>query len=53
MQILRGTWFFEADWRPLESKIADAIEEQHLKMFLGQTIPDGPVYSGKGPKPRT
>lgn len=51
IEIMRGTWFTDIDWLPLDAEMADKIEQQHLKMFRGQKVPDGPVYSEKGQKP--
>uniref|UniRef100_A0A915KXV4 DDHD domain-containing protein n=1 Tax=Romanomermis culicivorax TaxID=13658 RepID=A0A915KXV4_ROMCU len=53
LDIMRGTWFTESDWLPLEEKLAEKVESQHVKMFKGQNIPESPVYSEKGQKPTT
>ncbi|KAI1728276.1 DDHD domain-containing protein [Ditylenchus destructor] len=44
-KICRGTWFNADSMQPLDMKLADAIEEHHLKHFRGQQIPDSPVFS--------
>lgn len=51
IEIMRGTWFTDTDWLPLDQEMADEIEQQHLKMFHGQKIPESPVYTEKGQKP--
>lgn len=56
--LIRGTWFLEAaggDYQPLDADSAEfvqKIEQQHLKVFSKQRIPDRPVYfDKKGPLP--
>ena len=36
---MRGLWFYESVYQPLEEEYAREIEEFHLKNFLNQKIP--------------
>lgn len=35
---MRGTWFYEGTWLPVEANIARKIEMEHLMQFQGTTI---------------
>ncbi|RXG54722.1 Phospholipase DDHD1 [Armadillidium vulgare] len=37
-QIMRGTWFYEGSWLPVETNIAKQIEAEHLAQFQGTTV---------------
>lgn len=37
-EIMRGTWFYDGSWIPLEMEHSEVIEEVHLKMFQKQTL---------------
>lgn len=55
-KIMRGTWFYDGSWVPLEMECSEVIEEVHLRMFKKQTLtqssssPDlgTPTHSYKG-----
>nr|CAB3236623.1 phospholipase DDHD1-like [Phallusia mammillata] len=38
VSVLRGTWFFEVNWQPLDEAIATRIEREHLARFMGYNI---------------
>ncbi len=38
--ILRGTWFQEFSWQPLNCEDADRIEQEHLNRFRGHKMAD-------------
>ena len=50
---MRGTWFVDGNWQPVEEENALKIEQQHLKHFEGQKIPDSQNSDQpcKGPPP--
>ena len=35
---MRGTWFYEGAWTPLEENLADRIELEHLTHFRGHLL---------------
>lgn len=37
-EIMRGTWFYDGTWIPLEMEYSEVIEDVHLKMFQKQTL---------------
>ncbi|XP_014219125.1 phospholipase DDHD1-like [Copidosoma floridanum] len=37
-EIMRGTWFYDGTWIPLESDNSEVIENSHLKLFQRQTL---------------
>ncbi|XP_016843553.1 phospholipase DDHD1 isoform X2 [Nasonia vitripennis] len=37
-EIMRGTWFYDGTWIPLELEYSEVIEEAHLRMFQKQTL---------------
>ncbi|XP_078263311.1 phospholipase DDHD1b [Rhinoraja longicauda] len=39
--VMRGQWFIDGTWQPLEEEDSDLIEAEHLKRFRGQQIQDG------------
>ncbi|KAK6183516.1 hypothetical protein SNE40_010986 [Patella caerulea] len=50
--IMRGTWFYDGTWQPLQEGYATQLETEHLAKFMGQKIVDVPsVPGGKGTKP--
>ncbi|XP_059177908.1 phospholipase DDHD1-like isoform X2 [Physella acuta] len=48
--ILRGIWFEEGSWQPLEESFANQIESEHMAKFQGLRLEEAPE-SQKGPKP--
>ncbi|KAK3858080.1 hypothetical protein Pcinc_035702 [Petrolisthes cinctipes] len=36
--ILRGTWFYEGTWSPVEEGLADRMEQEHLTTFRGHPL---------------
>ena len=50
-KIMRGTWFYDGSWQPLEIGYASQIEAEHLGTFLGHRLDDDLPPVGKGPKP--
>ena len=35
---MRGTWFYDGSWIPLEKENSETIEEVHLRIFQKQTL---------------
>ena len=50
-KIMRGTWFYDSSWQPLEIGYASQIETEHLGKFLGYRLEDEQPHVGKGPRP--
>ncbi|CAL1526177.1 unnamed protein product [Lymnaea stagnalis] len=48
--ILRGLWFEEGTWQPLEESFTAEIEAEHLSKFKDKRLEEAPE-SQKGPKP--
>lgn len=46
--IMRGTWFLDGTWQPLETLYSEKIEEHHLQKFYKQTVQ---INAVKGKKP--
>ena len=40
LEIMRGTWFHDTSWQPVECEHADRIEAEHIKRFLGHKMAD-------------
>ena len=38
--IIRGSWFFDGSWQPLESEYGISLEKVHLKVFGGKKYSD-------------
>ena len=38
--IMRGTWFYENTWQPVQCEYADRVEQEHLQRFLGHKMAD-------------
>lgn len=38
--VMRGQWFIDGTWLPLEEDESDLIEEEHLNCFRGQQVQD-------------
>ncbi|XP_064621214.1 phospholipase DDHD1-like isoform X2 [Lineus longissimus] len=43
IDIMRGTWFLDSSWQPVEEGYASQIETEHLANFENETIPDEPL----------
>ena len=48
---MRGTWFHDGTWQPLEEAYANQLETEHLAHFIGQRLVDPAIPPVKGPKP--
>ena len=35
-QVMRGLWYLEADWQPIEEEDSEKLEEEHLLKFENQ-----------------
>ena len=47
---MRGIWFFDSSWMPLEATVAEEIEKEHLVKFKGKKIEESVASdSGKSP----
>ncbi|XP_078000813.1 phospholipase DDHD1-like [Glandiceps talaboti] len=52
VDVMRGTWFYDATLQPLEESLANGIEEGHLEKFRGQNKHNPPeTLNIKGNKP--
>ena len=40
LEIMRGTWFHDTSWQPVDCEHADRIEGEHMKRFLGHKMAD-------------
>lgn len=49
--IIRGAWFYDCTWQPLEDRYAILIEEDHITHFLGQRLESECTQTTKGHKP--
>lgn len=38
--VMRGQWFIDGTWLPLEEEESDLIEREHLNHFRGQQMQD-------------
>ena len=38
-QIMRGAWFIDGTWQPLEANYCEQIEKEHLTFFRGHKLP--------------
>lgn len=38
--VMRGQWFIDGTWLPLEEEESDLIEREHLSHFRGQQMQD-------------
>lgn len=38
--VMRGQWFIDGNWLPLEEDESDLIEQEHLNHFRGQQMQD-------------
>lgn len=38
--VMRGQWFIDGSWLPLDEEESDLIEQEHLRHFRGQTMQD-------------
>ena len=48
--VMRGTWFVDGTWQPLDEGYANQIETEHLAKFENQKIPDSDTTEPtKGP----
>lgn len=36
--VMRGQWFIDGTWQPLEEEESNLIEEEHLRCFKGQQM---------------
>ena len=40
LEIMRGTWFLDTSWQPVDCEHADRIEAEHIKRFMGHKMAD-------------
>ena len=40
LEIMRGTWFHDTSWQPVDCEHADRIEGEHIKRFMGHKMAD-------------
>ena len=40
LEIMRGTWFHDTSWQPVDCEHADRIEAEHIKRFMGHKMAD-------------
>lgn len=40
ISVMRGQWFIDGTWLPLEEEESDLIEQEHLNHFRGQQMQD-------------
>ena len=40
LEIMRGTWFHDTSWQPVDCEHADRIEAEHIKRFMGHKLAD-------------
>ncbi|XP_041353562.1 phospholipase DDHD1-like [Gigantopelta aegis] len=51
--IMRGVWFYDGSWQPVEDGYASQIETEHMATFFGQKlhVESFTTSPSKGPKP--
>lgn len=37
---MRGQWFIDGTWQPLEEEESNLIEQEHLSRFKGRQMPE-------------
>lgn len=47
--VMRGTWFVDGTWQPLDEGYANQIETEHLAKFESHKIPEDNTEPAKGP----
>ncbi|WAR19275.1 DDHD1-like protein [Mya arenaria] len=50
-KIMRGTWFYDQTWQPVEEGFATQIETEYLSTFLGHRLDEMSKAPVKGPRP--
>lgn len=50
-RILRGTWFYDHTWQPMEEGYSTQVETQYLSTFLGHRLYEETTSLQKGNKP--
>ena len=40
LEIMRGTWFHDQSWQPVDCEHADRIESEHINRFMGHKMAD-------------
>lgn len=48
---MRGTWFYDGTWQPVEDGFASQIETEYLGTFLCHRLDEVPSSDKKGQKP--
>ncbi|XP_014673973.1 PREDICTED: phospholipase DDHD1-like isoform X2 [Priapulus caudatus] len=51
VDIMRGTWFLDGTWQPLDATYADLVEAEHMRRFYQQTVQADRTTHCKGKKP--
>ncbi|XP_064599828.1 phospholipase DDHD1-like isoform X2 [Liolophura sinensis] len=49
-EVMRGMWFYDGTWQPIDEGHAVQIETEHLSHFVGKKIEDFPTIAVKGQK---
>ncbi|XP_061437114.1 phospholipase DDHD1-like isoform X4 [Lethenteron reissneri] len=49
--VMRGQWFVDGTWQPLEEEDSDLIETEHLARFRGQPCHPAPLEAEQEPPP--
>lgn len=50
-KIMRGTWFYDHTWQPVEDGYATQIETEYLGKFLGHRLDEASQTDKKAPRP--
>ncbi len=48
---MRGTWFHDGTWQPMEEGFAVQVETEHMANFANRRLDEVPTSPAKGPKP--
>ncbi|XP_048258899.1 phospholipase DDHD1-like [Haliotis rufescens] len=50
-EIMRGTWYYDGSWQPMEEVYALQIETEHMANFANRRLDEVPAVPQKGPRP--
>ncbi|XP_046582420.1 phospholipase DDHD1-like [Haliotis rubra] len=50
-EIMRGIWFYDGTWQPMEEVYALPLEKEHMANFANRRLDEVPVAPPKGPRP--
>ncbi|ELT99325.1 hypothetical protein CAPTEDRAFT_197144 [Capitella teleta] len=51
LRVMRGTWFVDGTWQPLDENHSNQIETEHLSKFENQKLPEDESETGRNPLP--